>query len=140
MSIKIYCDTSGFREELYQLQRRGLVDLVTFPYDNKIIKQHVLAPPSAAIWKDCNLRWSEMNFRWKDARMSDKYENIRRILGRPRRDALHIDSAFKAGCHAFLTRDKKDILSKARELEELLGMRFFHPDEQWADFLMFLGA
>jgi hypothetical protein len=35
---------------------------------------------------------------------------------------------------------KNDILSKARELEELLGMRTLHPDEQWVDFLIFLGV
>jgi len=139
--MRIYCDTNSFREELHQLRRNGIVELVIFPYDSKINKKkYRLARPSAATWADLNLKWTEANFPWRDAVKSDKYEHIRKLLGRPRLDALHIDSAFKAGCRALLTRDKNHILAKTPELEELLGMRFFHPDEQWDDFLMFVGA
>ncbi|MCL5406004.1 MAG: hypothetical protein M1398_04675 [Deltaproteobacteria bacterium] len=140
MSVKIYCDAGGFREELYQLQRTGVIDLMFFPYDNKMDREHELAPASAVTWNDCHLRWNEIDSAWDDLKASDKYESIRKIIGRPRRDALHIDSAFKAGCRAFLTRDKKDILTKARELEELLDIKFLHTDEQWGDFLALLGA
>lgn len=54
-------------------------------------------------------------------------EEIRSILGpQNRRDALHVDSAYKAGCKCFVTRDS-DILLKRKQLETLLGIRFFDP-------------
>jgi hypothetical protein len=70
-----------------------------------------------------------------DLSPSHFYDNILRIVGRQNRaDALHIDSAYKSDCKAFLSRDKKDILSKRIDLEAMLGIRFFHPDD-WHPFL-----
>jgi hypothetical protein len=50
---------------------------------------------------------------------------------------LHVDSAFKQGCLAFVTPDQGDILKHKTELERLLGIRLFHPDE-WSDLEQFL--
>jgi hypothetical protein len=50
------------------------------------------------------------------------------ILGEGnRRDALHVDSAFKSGCKIFVTCDN-GILSKRSELQSLLDIPFFNPD------------
>jgi len=72
---------------------------------------------------------------------SDKHVEIERIIGRSnRRDVLHIDSAYRSGCVCFFTRDRGDILAKRTELESLLGIRFFHPDDDWDRFSDFLNA
>jgi hypothetical protein len=44
-----------------------------------------------------------------------------------RRDALHIDSAYKTGCAAIVTNDG-DIRDHKNELEALLGLLIFHPE------------
>jgi hypothetical protein len=72
---------------------------------------------------------------------SDKHGEIERIVGRSnRRDVLHIDSAYRSGCICFFTRDRGDILAKRTELESLLEIRFFHPDDDWDRFLEFLNS
>jgi len=142
MATKVYCEHSAFRQELYQLQRDGLVELFTFPYEARTEKKHKKAIPSKAKLADLkHLRLAEAHWRFSDFNGSEKLDQIRQILGpRTRRDALHIDSAYKTGCAAFLSRDCGHILAKAHELEQLLGMRFFHPDDQWDDFLKFIKA
>jgi len=141
MTTKVYCEHNAFREELWQLQKEGIIEIINFPYEQKINKKHHRARPSKALWKDLNVPWNEMNWLWKEMDGSEKLEMIRKILGpRTRRDTLHIDSAYKEGCIAFLSRDRQHIISKAQELENLLGIRFFHPDDNWDDFLAFLGA
>jgi hypothetical protein len=64
-----------------------------------------------------------------DYRGSVHLSTICSILGaQHRRDALHVDSAFKSSCAAFVTRDS-DILKHRPRLENLLGIKFFHPSE-----------
>lgn len=41
-------------------------------------------------------------------------------------DARHVESALESGCVAFVTPDKRDILSNPKALIELTGMCFFH--------------
>ncbi len=72
---------------------------------------------------------------------SVKHTEIERIVGRDnRRDVLHIDSAYKSCCACFFTRDRSDIIANRTELETLLGLRFFHPDDDWDRFLDFLNS
>lgn len=53
---------------------------------------------------------------------------ISEIIGpNHRRDALHVDSAHKSQCRAFVTRDT-DILKHRETLEQLLGIRIINPD------------
>ncbi len=53
---------------------------------------------------------------------------ILKIIGPSnRRDALHVDSAHKSECRAFVTTDS-DILIHRKRLESLLGVRFFHSE------------
>ncbi len=80
-------------------------------------------------------------FAWKDYVGSPGLEQIERILGggeRTRRDAMHIDSAYKSGCRCFVTSDSDDIIDKRSELEPLLDIRFFHPNEDKEALLAFL--
>jgi hypothetical protein len=53
-------------------------------------------------------------------------------------DVRHIDATYKSQCQAFLTPDKRDILSKKDELEGLLKMKFFHVRDNWVEFVKFL--
>ena len=140
MTTRVYCEHGAFRKELYQLQRDGLVELVNFPYEMRIQKKHQKAQPSnAKIADSAHVLLAEAHWPLAEFKGSPKLGQIRQLLGqRTRRDALHVDSAYKSGCVAFLSRDRKHILAKAQELEELPGMRFFHPDEHWDEFLRFV--
>jgi len=78
----------------------------------------------------------DLTFLISDAVESDKYAEIVAMIGAANKeDARHIDSAYKSGCGAFLTPDKGDIISHRDSLQRLLGMRFFHMTDNWADFL-----
>jgi hypothetical protein len=139
MTIRVYCEHGAFREELWRLQQEGVIDLVYFPYEARMNKKYQRGHPSEVIWKDLShVQWEEMNFPCKEMARSDKFKLIRKILGSPRLDALHIDSAYKSRCSVFLSRDHHHIIANAQELENLLGIRFFHPDENWDDFLAFV--
>jgi len=142
MATKVYCEHGAFRQELYQLQRDGLVELINFPYEMRIKKKHQKGQPSKAKLADLkHVLLAEAHWRFSDFNGSEKLDQIRQILGpRTRRDALHVDSAYKTGCAVFLSRDRKHILAKSHELEQLLGMRFSHPDDHWDDFLKFIKA
>ena len=64
---------------------------------------------------------------WADFKGSEHFSEIRRIIGSAnRRDALHVDSAYKTGCVAMVTVDG-DILDHKTEIEKLLPLIIFHP-------------
>ena len=139
--MRVYCEHSALHPKLRGLQREGRITLVGFPYDpnsrSKSIRQ--LALPSKAQIGDLNLPIGDMKFRIGEMVESDKHVEIERIVGRGnRRDILHIDSAYSTGCRCFFTGDRGDILSRRTELEALLGIRFFHPDDDWEQFVNFL--
>jgi hypothetical protein len=131
--MKIYCEPGALTKRLRKLQRTGKIELVHFPYDDDLRARAINpgAVPSAAQLRDLNLTWDEAGqrgFTWNDFNRSPHLAEILRIVGQHnRRDALHVDSAYKEGCAAFVTRDG-NILDRASELEPLLGIRFFHPD------------
>ena len=80
----------------------------------------------------------EAQFAWADCGGSQHLAAIRQIIGpEHRRDVLHVDSAFKSGCACFVTVDQ-DILAKRQKLESLLGIRFFHPEQDEAQLVEFL--
>ena len=141
--MRVYCEHSALHARLRGLQREGRITLVGFPYDpnsrSRPIRQ--LALPSRAQIGDLNLPIGDMKFSIGEMVESDKHVEIERIIGRSnRRDVLHIDSAYRSGCVCFFTRDRGDILAKRTELESLLGIRFFHPDDDWDRFSDFLNA
>jgi hypothetical protein len=138
--LRAYCEHGAVRRKLRHLQHEGRLILIGFPYDpNSRAKAiHWLASPSKTEIRDLNLSIGEMNFTLGQMVGSEKHSEIERIIGRGnRRDVLHIDSAYRSRCACFFTCDS-DILAHRIDLESLLGIRFFHPDDDWDSFLEFL--
>src|SRR5688572_5775869 len=127
--MKIYCEHGAVTAELRAAQRDGRIELIHFPYDPESRSRHITpaATPSAAQWRDLNITWSDSSAKWDDFTGSEHLQEIIRIVGGAnRRDALHIDSAYKTGCAAIVTVDS-DILGHKAELEDLLELRIFEP-------------
>ena len=136
-TIKGYREHNAHRDWLKPWVKAGQIELVWFPYDpNSLCPRRTLMPAcgSAATWKDMNLTWEQPgNMRWDDFTPSDKFQDITAILGSHNHaDILHIDSAYKSACKFFLTCDMGDIIRNRERLRELLGISFFHPDDQIA--------
>lgn len=128
--MKIYCEHGALSKSLHYLKHMGCVELVQFPYDPESQSRHLATPeiPSAAQWEDVNLPGDQVPGMWKDFSGSEYLPQIMAIIGsQNRRDALHVDTALKNGCSAFVTCDN-DILSQKERLEAALGIRFFHPE------------
>jgi tetratricopeptide (TPR) repeat protein len=128
--MKIYCEHGALSESLRELQRKGCVELIHFPYDPSSRSSHLTTAdaPSAAQLRDLHLPISELPATLKDYTGSEHLSEILEILGpQNRRDALHVDTALKNNCSAFVTRDNGVLAQKAR-LETALGILFFHPD------------
>ena len=139
---------------LRELSRQGKIVLVLFPYDGYNPAGVKFATPSV-ITADSTWLTADMTIPFSDMEGSEKFEQIRQIIRREKEnlrkapagrigeqtegDARHLDSAYKSGCRAFFTKDGQDILDHAAELEELLGLRLFHPDEEQR-FMVFLGS
>lgn len=138
--MRVYCEHGALTSQLRALRRAGRIELVHFPYDPNSRSQYIIrnAVPSEAQYGDLNLTYGEVLWTYGDFSGSNLLESIRAILGRDnRRDALHVDSAYKEQCDCFMTCDR-GILSKRPELEKLLGVRFFNPNQDWEAFLGFL--
>lgn len=128
--VKIYCEHGALTAELRALQRAARISLVYFPYDPNARARNIspTATPSQAQYRDLNLTYDELDCAWDDFQGSEHFESIRKIIGpQHRRDALHIDSAYKSQCQALVTRDT-DILAHRLRLEALLGLRIINPD------------
>jgi hypothetical protein len=126
----VYCEHGAMTSALRSLQRAGKIRLVHFPYDPNSRPRSIspTAKPSDAQYRDLNLRYDELTGTYDDFGGSSMLHEIQRIIGaKNRRDALHVDSAHKSSCRAFVTRDR-DILDHRRQLEGLLGIRFLNPD------------
>lgn len=139
--MRIYCEHGALNERLRRLQNEGRITLVGFPYDPNSRSRAIrtLASPSRAKIGDLNFRIGDMKFPIGEMVGSEKHAEIESIVGRGnRRDVLHIDSAYRSRCACFFTRDRSDILAKRTELEALLPLRFFHPDDDWEQFVDFL--
>lgn len=128
--MKIYCEHSALTADLRALQREGRIELVYFPYD-PYSRARDIAPSAVASnaqWRDLNVTWGELSGTWADCTGSEHLSEIIEIVGRQnRRDALHVDSAYKTGCAAIVTADR-DILDHKSELEVVLRLRIFHPE------------
>ena len=139
---KIYSEAGALTHEIKKLGQSGGVALVHFPYDPcSYTRKHTgIATPSSAKIQDLNLPISDLLGTIADYAGSVHFAEILSILGdQNRRDALHVDSAFKQGCSAFVTPDKGHILKHKAELECLLGIRFFHFSE-WSNLEQFLAS
>jgi hypothetical protein len=152
--VKVYVERNAIRAWLTDLKRQGKITLVLFPYDGDNPSGVEMATPSVVTCDSTWLTW-DMTISVSDMQGSEKFEQIRRIIRREKEnvrdvpagliggqtegDARHLDSAYKSGCRAFFTKDRRDILDHATELEDLLGLRLFHPDEE-ERFMTFLAT
>lgn len=134
--VKIYCDTGGYPQGLKSYERQGMVEIIMFPYENVNKKIRRKGKPSQARWSDLNnFTWKDMNGSWSDYIGSNKFEKIKKIIGSENyEDILHLDSAYKSGCKVFFTRDRNDIINKRDELEKLLDIKIYHPNNDWEVF------
>lgn len=135
---KIYCERGAWRKELKDLESQGKIKIVTFPYEGKSRRTPNFSTPSRISCDSTNITL-DMNFSVSDSVESEKYEQIRSIVGKKNEmDIRHLDAAYKSQCHAFLTPDKRDIISRKDELESLLKMSFFHVIDNWDEFIKFI--
>jgi len=127
--MKVYCEHGALTFAIKKLARSRHIELVHFPYDPDSHTRRIsrIAEPSTAQIRDLNLPIRILPGAIGNYKGSEHSEEILSILGREnRRDALHVDSAFKSGCVVFITQDS-DILKHKAQLQDLLGIRFFHP-------------
>jgi hypothetical protein len=133
--MRIYCEHSALSRRLKAHARAGRIELVYFPVDPNSRTKHIAptATPSQVEWDDLNVSWDEGKCQkpcpWDNLKGSSLFAEILSVIGpQHRRDALHVDSAHKSGCPIFVTVDS-DILGRRNQLQELLGIQFFHPDD-----------
>ena len=147
--ILVYCDTGAYRPELGEYERRGLIRLHQFKYENRNRRIAATAPPTNPTWKQMNYTWAELKadsllnrLSWDDlAELSPRFREIIAVIGTNNlTDAQHIDSAFRAGCKIFLTSDKGDIHSRSKDILSITGMRVLHPIEDWDAFGLAVSA
>jgi hypothetical protein len=127
--MRVYCEHGALTREIKKWAREGRIELRHFPYDSSSHGPRILelAEPSAAQIRDLNLPIRGLPGPISDYKGSEHLHEILAIVGQAnRRDALHVDSALKSRCAAFVTADS-DILNHKAELSSLLGIRFFNP-------------
>jgi len=137
--IKVYCERGALRKELNQLKNKGLIQLLHFPYEGHAKKLEI-ADISSVVTADMTHITCDCERNISDCYYSDKFEEIKRIVGNHEFDARHIDTAYKNKCRFFLSRDRGDVIDHARELKELLGIEFLHPDDDWNYFVNVVGS
>lgn len=128
---KVYCEHNSITKRLRELQNSGQIELVHYPVDPDSRTKHIrkLAVPSEVHWEDANVLWEKSDFTPDSIKGSEHWCDILRIVGpQNRRDALHVDSAYKTGCFCLITKDS-DILSVRKELAALLKLSIFSPEE-----------
>jgi hypothetical protein len=129
--LSVYCESNARSREIRRLCESLGIRILHFPYDpDSHTSKAKTAEPSEALWGDLNLPSEDATASFGDYVGSEKCDEIVAIVGpENRRDALHVDSAYKSGCACFIARDG-DIMNKAAELQHLLGMQFRHPDDR----------
>jgi hypothetical protein len=129
--MRVYCEHGALSLAIKELVHAGVIECLHFPYDaDSYARGPVqMARPSAAKIQDLNLPVKDLPGAAEDYNHSELFEQIRLIIGLQHwKDALHIDSAYKSGCVAFVTSDHKHILKHSSRLEQLLGIKFYAPN------------
>jgi hypothetical protein len=139
---RVYCEHGALTPEIRSWARCGRIELVHFPYDPGSHTRRIpgIAEPSVAQICDLNLPIKDLPSTIEDYKGSEHFEKILAIVGcekQYRRDALHVDSAFKSRCAIFVTGDS-DILKHKAQLLDLLGIRFFDPNVELRDLELFI--
>jgi hypothetical protein len=138
--LKICCEHGSLSPQIRKLCRSRNAEIVHFPHDpdSHTPKAGISTPTNAQI-RDLNLPIQDLPGAITDYSGSDQMGAIISTIGNSnRRDALHLDSALKSGCSAFITTDSH-ILKTKGELERLLGIRIFSPNE-FSDLEQFLNS
>jgi hypothetical protein len=134
-SVRVYCEHGALTPEIKKWAREGRIELVHFPYDpdSHTGKIPRVAEPSAVQIRDLSLPIRDVPGSISDYKGSAHLHEILAIVGRGnRRDALHIDSAFKSRCAVFITVDSHILKHKA-QLLNLLGIQFIDPRVELGD-------
>ena len=140
--MNIYIDRCSNFKKIKSLtkayEEKDQVKLIQFPFEGANSKIQYYGVPTQITWGECNLAWGGKSdsFAWGDAKHSEKFLEIQKILGvDPQRDGdcRQLDTAYKNKADLFLTSDK-GILNHKDALEFLLGFTILNPDSS-TDFL-----
>lgn len=139
--VRVYCEHGALATEIKKWAREGRIQLVHFPYDPNSHTRRIpgIAEPSGAQIRDLNLPINDLRGVISDYNGSEHLHEILAIVGHEnRRDALHVDSAFKSRCVIFITTDSHILQHKA-QLQALLGFSFLTrvlSSRIWSAFLL----
>jgi hypothetical protein len=135
--VRVYCEHGAQSTWLQEMRRAGRIELIHFPYDPDSRSKNLMMPelPSGAQIQDLHVPICDLPGTIADYVGSQFLEAILVLLDR--RDALHMDTAVKNHCRAFITRDS-GITQHAAQLEELLGIRVVDADRDREAFTRFI--
>lgn len=138
--IPVYCEHGAYDKRLSPLKAGNRIEIVHFPLETKSRHTQIRPTPSDSTWEDMvNITWDNADFTWEGTEGSEIKSAICHLIGaNNRRDADHVDAAYKHGCVCFLTNDRGDILSRKDQLKNLTGMKFFDLGEEFDRFIEFL--
>lgn len=127
----VYCENGALSARLKALKRQGKIRLQNFPADEEPSKKiSPVAAPPAAYWEDMGVNWEQIPVGFEKIAASEKFDEILKIIGRQnRRDALHVDSAYKTGAACIVSNDRH-ILDVGTKLRDLLGLQVFSPTDE----------
>ena len=127
MKIKIYCEAGAMTKQVKNLKRLDNVELIGFPFESINRKVKTANKPSELTADITFITCDNDEILISDTVKSERFEKISVIIGKNNfNDVRHIDTAYKENCKIFISPDKGDIISKARELQQLTGIAFFH--------------
>lgn len=130
MRIKIYCEDGALTKEIKELRTTENIELFVFPFENKNRKVSRSNKPSMLTWDNKFITWDDTSIKFNDTDKSELFEGIAEIVGENHlNDIRHIDTAYKETCIIFISPDKDDIVSKAKALEKLTGIKFFYSQD-----------
>ncbi|WP_139062559.1 hypothetical protein [Aquimarina megaterium] len=127
--IKIYCEDGAMTKDIRMLKNSGSIELISFPFENFNRRTTDSKLPSN-LTIDSTFITADSDIKISDTVSSDIFDKIANIIGKENNnDIRHVDTAYKEKCQIFVSPDKKDIINKGKELEELTGIKFFHCDD-----------
>ena len=119
--IKVYIEHSSNIAAIKQLKREGIIEKYHRGYDQPFYKA-TKAKCSSPTLDKMNIHWENINFgTYEELIGSDKLDDIIELIGHDNiLDCLHLDSAYKENCVFLISTDKRDIISKRKEIYDLL--------------------
>ena len=125
--IKIYCENGALTKEIKALGLIDDIELIYFPFENFTRKAKRSNIPSELTWDNTFITFDDDKITFSNCDRSEIFEPIAKIIGLNNlHDISHVDTAYKERCLIFISPDKGDIISKASNLEQITGMKFFY--------------